>query len=141
MAPAGGSPEAPPGGDRVEGTVRRFWEPVRGTSMLPTLREGDEVLLETASSVSVGDVVVVRSPVRRGTLLHRVARIEGGHVVTRGDACPFDDPPVSRSQVLYRAAAVRRGERLLTVPPAPGPAHRLGRRLRHALAARLRRRT
>lgn len=102
-----------------------FWQLVRGRSMLPALADGDEVLLEPAAKLAVGDVVVARVPSRRGTVLHRVIRLDGAWVVTRGDACLRRDPPVPRANVLFRATAFRRSGAGGTIPPAPGAFRRL----------------
>ena len=89
--------------------------------MSPTLREGDEVLLETATSLTIGDVVVARVPTRSGTVLHRVIEADTGRVVTRGDACRRSDPPVPRAHVLFRATALRRAGLEAPIPGAPWP--------------------
>lgn len=96
-----------------------FWLPVQGRSMLPTLREGDEVLLDSAAALALGDVVVLRHPTRSGTLLHRVIDVDEGRVVTQGDNCRRPDPPARRAQVLFRATIVRREGREGPIPPAP----------------------
>src|SRR5512140_4032334 len=101
----------------ASGAMLPFWQPVRGRSMLPTLREGDEVLLEPAAELALGEVVVARVPSRRGTILHRVVGLDGARVVTRGDACLRSDPPVPRANVLFRATAFRRPGTEGRIPP------------------------
>jgi hypothetical protein len=102
-------------------SVLPFWQPVRGGSMHPALREGDEVLLAPAAELSPGDVVVVRLPGRSGTLLHRVVEAGDASVVTRGDACAHLDPPAPRSAVLFRALARRRDGQEAPVPGVGAP--------------------
>lgn len=68
---------------------------VRGVSMLPTLREGDIVLLAKAEphEIGVGDVVVFRAGPK--LIIHRVVevRVIGGeyYYVTKGDNNPIED--------------------------------------------------
>ncbi len=116
-----------------------FWQAVRGDSMLPALRDGDEVLLASPVEVTVGDVVVVRVPSRPGTILHRVVHREGARVVTRGDACLRNDPVLPRANVLFKALARRRQGTEAPIPAALGRNGRRwwrwGRRLASALAA------
>ncbi len=69
---------------------------VRGTSMLPLLREGDIVFLihKDPEEIKVGDVIVYRS-LRGHLIIHRVIEIirVGGELefVTKGDNNPRDD--------------------------------------------------
>lgn len=90
---------------------------VRGTSMLPTLREGDVVLLVKAGpdEIEVGDVVVFRAGPK--LIIHRVVeiRIVGGehYYVTKGDNNPVEDVSyfdhgigVSYSRIVGRAASL-----------------------------------
>lgn len=51
----------------------------------------------------LGDLVLVGSPSVR---LHRVVRVSGDSVVTRGDSARAEDPPVAARDVLARAVAV-----------------------------------
>lgn len=55
--------------------------------MLPTLKDGDKVLVDRAAEIAVGDIVVVRHPVEQSSeLIKRVARInEHGHYFLLGD--------------------------------------------------------
>lgn len=110
-----------------------FWQPVRGESMRPTLRDRDEVLLAPASEVKVGDVVVVRLPGKPGAVLHRIIELSDSLVVTRGDACSALDPPVPRAGVLFRALARWRAgvespiPKLEASPPLPRSDAEVGR--------------
>lgn len=59
---------------------------LRGTSMLPTLREGDVLsLAPVAGTPSVGDVVLFRYGGRH--LLHRVVSRDGDRLTMQGDNC------------------------------------------------------
>lgn len=54
-----------------------------GTSMQPTLVEGDKLVLESVDEPAVGDVVLFRY--RGGHLLHRIVGIEGENYTMQGD--------------------------------------------------------
>lgn len=91
-----------------------------GLSMLPTVWPGDTLVVERAhpDQVSIGDVVLVG---REGRLCaHRVvSRIENSgnpQWITRGDAMPEPDRPVSESELLGRVAYLVRAGRLMAVP-------------------------
>ena len=58
-----------------------------GTSMNPTLRDGEVVLVDRDAEINVGDIVVAKQPVEQITeVVKRVARInERGHYFLVGD--------------------------------------------------------
>lgn len=66
---------------------------VTSDSMAPTIRAGDVVLTRSIErrDVRPGQVVLLDDADRDEPLLHRVRRIEGGEVVTQGDANPTPD--------------------------------------------------
>src|SRR6266403_296822 len=82
---------------------------VQGTSMLPSLRPGDEIELQSASAheIQIGDVIAYR---RAGRLfVHRVIKKNSPReLVTRGDTLPQPDAPVSELEVLGLVSAVQR---------------------------------
>jgi signal peptidase I len=83
--------------------------PALGRSMLPLIRHGAVIRVEPARAddVALGDIVVVD----RGDQLvcHRLVRISADEVVTRGDDCVDDDPPLPRDAVIGR----------VPMPPSP----------------------
>ena len=98
---------------------------VRGASMAPVLRDGDQVVLESRSWYWPGDVVAFQRD-DGWYVVHRVVgyrRLRGAWVVvTRGDAARTHDSPVRLDRVIGRvtggsggdrAARVRVGQRLL----------------------------
>ena len=60
---------------------------VDGDSMLPTLKSGDAILIETSISIKVGELVLARHPFRSSVkMVKRVADIdEDGSVFLSGD--------------------------------------------------------
>src|SRR5215213_8234499 len=58
-----------------------------GNSMLPTLKDGEKVLVDRTAEIAVGDIVVARHPVEQNSeLIKRIERInEHGHYFLVGD--------------------------------------------------------
>jgi signal peptidase I len=103
--------------DLVEDVLRRFGSArlcVQGSSMLPSLRPGDEIQVQSIplSEIKMGDVVAYRRDER--LFVHRVIGTDAlGRLVTRGDTLPQADAPVSESELLGSIVAVSRdGERV-----------------------------
>lgn len=86
-----------------------FIEPVtvKGGSMLPALAPGDLVLVARRSTVSKGDIALIREPGHSG-VLHRVMSVDKrGRYHTCGDANPVRDiEPVMRSSIGGRMLGV-----------------------------------
>ena len=69
-------------------------------SMEPELSVYDLIAVRPAEDYAVGDVVVYQS---RGELIvHRLVELRGDEAVTKGDANPSPDPPLSTSQIKGR---------------------------------------
>jgi signal peptidase I len=116
---------------RLSGKLRLC---VTGWSMLPSVWPGDTLFVEraSASQVTEGDIVLFGRD--RRLFAHRVVRgiDKSSKILTRGDAMPQPDPPVSDDALLGRVSLiVRNGKRM-----APSRKPRLADR---ALAAVLRR--
>jgi signal peptidase len=102
----------------VSEAVRKFGRirlRVSGASMLPAMRPGDLLTVESASlnEISPGEIVVFA---RSGRLVcHRVTAIAGNAreplLATRGDRARRDDPLVSSSELLGRVTQIERGNR------------------------------
>ncbi len=59
---------------------------VDGASMLPTLEQGDQVLIDASLRPSVGDIVVANHPDRSSLLIvKRIAAFVEGHIVLASD--------------------------------------------------------
>ena len=85
--------------------------PIRGTSMLPVLREGDEVSVRPARIYWPGQVLVFLDP-HGQVWVHRLLGAKpsgnGWRLFLKGDAASKLDPPVETGRVLGRVVAVRR---------------------------------
>ena len=98
-------------------SVGRLRLRVCGFSMLPTLRHGDILEMEAAPATQIvpGDIVLYA---RDGRLItHRVlsCHTEGKEqqIITRGDASPAADAPVSVEQFLGRVSQILRNGKSL----------------------------
>lgn len=122
---------------RTTGTVRLS---ALGYSMLPTLWPGDLLTIEAKSfdQVQVGDVVLFAREDR--FFIHRILRkddLEGRkYLVTRGDAMPDADAPVSPGELLGKVVCTEYGDQQFLVPACTGLRRRVGVLLAHS--ARLR---
>lgn len=92
----------------------------KGSSMHPTIREGEAITVAPAQPAGIrrGDVILVRSA--RGVIAHRVVSVTRGAdgsfaYVLRGDAATASDEPVEESAVLGRVVAAQRGGRIASL--------------------------
>ena len=110
----------------------RFAFRVSGTSMLPVLREGDEVtaLRCRPSDPALGELLVIELP-DAGLVVHRLLWKGREAARTWGDGSALMDPPVPWQDVLGRVVeASREGASVL-----PGPIARRWTWLRHFTTA------
>ncbi len=81
---------------------------VRGRSMLPTLREGDEIDVVLGAPVRVGDVVMFLDGTTGNAIVHRVLAVETSSVLTQCDGAARPDAPVDSVRILGVASVPRR---------------------------------
>ncbi|MGA2138651.1 MAG: S24/S26 family peptidase [Verrucomicrobiia bacterium] len=98
------------------------WLEARGTSMLPWRIPRCEVKIETAGpELEIGLIVAFRQGAK--LYYHRVIKQVGkNRWRTKGDTLIASDEPVSRSDIIGRVVAVRRGNRVREVRPDRGAA-------------------
>jgi len=94
-----------------EGRSVRFR--AEGTSMLPTILDGDLITVGPVErdSIRSGDIILFHQ--HRRPIVHRVTEIrrtgDGGYlVVARGDGKAADDAPIEPRQILGRIVAIER---------------------------------
>jgi len=91
----------------------RLKVPISGTSMQPTIHDGEAILIEAIepSKVRIGDIVLYSS-LSETAVIHRIINIEdspyGRLITTRGDACRQSDIPVPIERVIGRVVEVER---------------------------------
>lgn len=96
---------------------------VEGNSMIPTLYNGDLVLIQkpAPSEIHRNDIIVYRSPVTGKLVIHRVIKVSAEHgsysYITKGDNNPVDDvaqglePPrgIPYEDILGRVVCIHTG--------------------------------
>ena len=116
---------------------------VTGWSMLPSVWPGDTLVIEKTDSdtVSEGDIVLFGRD--RRLFAHRVVTkrrsLGDSQVVTRGDAMPVTDAPVSQDELLGKVTFILRNGRCMEPSKSLGFSERAVAALvqRSAIAARI----
>jgi signal peptidase I len=104
------------GCELVAEVVRRFGGArlkVAGASMLPAIWPGDVITVRPRNIAALrrGQVVLFR---REGMLAaHRITRIHGGLLTTRGDSLRHDDPLVGESDLVGQVVCLERNARCM----------------------------
>ncbi len=82
---------------------------IDGGSMHPWLRRGDTVLVGSADAdqLMLGDILVIRQ--NNDILTHRLIAVNKYGWLTKGDASPSPDEPVSQGEILGRVEMIERG--------------------------------
>lgn len=77
--------------------------------MCPAIDENDFISIEPVirDQLAIGDVILYAS-LSDTAVIHRIVKIDGGIIVTRGDACAMEDAPVPIDRVLGKVVNVDR---------------------------------
>ena len=67
-------------------------------SMQPTLKVGDNVIVKKQNEYKVGDIISYK--MNDIYVTHRIVKIEGDMITTKGDANDVEDPPFNKSKIL-----------------------------------------
>ncbi len=109
---------------RSRGAVRlKAW----GASMLPSVWPGDLLTIQHVAHDELvpGDIVLVLRD--NSFLIHRLVEMNRDQncifLITRGDAVPQNDLPVTASELLGRVAGIRRGHRSFVPSRRVSPLH------------------
>lgn len=89
---------------------------VTSGSMWPTLHKGDMVILrgvDSPSDIQVGDIVGFRQA-DGGFAIHRIVKIDGEQVTTKGDANTHEDPAIDFTDIVGKVTGV--GGKMLKLP-------------------------
>jgi hypothetical protein len=94
--------------------IRQFGEVrlrVTGTSMLPAVWPGDILTVHRrdAAELSPGQIVLCYR--EQGFVAHRLVGKHAGHLITRGDCLPYEDPPFREDEILGQVVTVLRNGR------------------------------
>jgi signal peptidase len=144
---AGG--ELPLGGDSLAVLARAvlrkgkpFRFEARGTSMLPSIRDGDIVTVSplTGTGPKTGDIVAFVHPGTGRVRVHRVVKVRAGRYHLKGDNALGTDGALTRDAILGRVVRLERGGRVRRLGPSVQAAALAGLS-RSVLVTRLARRT
>ena len=98
-------------GERGEVRLRVF-----GGSMVPWIRPGDVLLIRRVDGRQIGAGNVVLFAREDRLFVHRViGKRAGGELVTKGDALPRADAPVTTEELLGRVTFILRGTRQISL--------------------------
>lgn len=86
---------------------------VEGKSMYPTLISGDKILVEKKRDIYIGDIVAFY--LGKKLVVHRVVRVKGDMLYTKGDNSLSCDSPITVSDIQGVAIARLRGNKLMTL--------------------------
>lgn len=68
-------------------------------SMEPTLNINDFVIMKKPDKIKVNDIVSYKDKNSKNEILHRVVKIKGNKITTKGDANNTEDEPINKNQV------------------------------------------
>lgn len=68
-------------------------------SMEPEIEINDFVIMKKPDNFTVGDIVSYREDSVRDEVLHRIIKIDGDKIITKGDANNTNDEPIEKSQI------------------------------------------
>lgn len=105
----------------LSGPVPNVTVPLNGVSMLPLIRRGIDPVTVTRlyRPLKKGDVVLFRR--HDGVFaVHRVRRLRGNTVVTLGDGCLTEDPPMTSDRVCGIVIRVCRNGRSISLDGPTG---------------------
>ena len=87
---------------------------VTSQSMWPVLKRGDLIFVKAVDfeDIKAGSVIVFHHG--EGMAVHRVVKIEGQTITTKGDASVDEDNPITRDDVVGRVLTM--GDRLFKIP-------------------------
>jgi signal peptidase I len=92
---------------------------VTGASMLPVICPGDLITVQRCDprKLQPGEVILFRR--NGGLAAHRIVEVSEKAIVTRGDALPSNDAPISHGEVVGRIEFARRDGRPVYLHPSP----------------------
>lgn len=78
----------------------------QGTSMQPIINEGDKLFVEKVGlkDIRVGTIVVSYN--KKNLIGHRVIKIAGQKIITKGDNTPVFDKPLKASEILGKVVRI-----------------------------------
>lgn len=84
---------------------KEFRMPVKGTSMLPYIHDGDHVTMVASGSIKKNDMIFYQRE-NGQYVLHRVHHIKDGKYALVGDHQTFIEYPILKEQVIAKVKAI-----------------------------------
>ena len=93
------------------------WVTVKGDSMRPLIRFGDQVLIEPVDSPRLGDIVTFyeTSTLCTHRVIGRVNKAGQLFLLTKGDFCGQRDQPIPVESIIGKVTAIQRSDRKLVI--------------------------
>ena len=103
----------------VARSSRKVQLKVTGASMLPVICPGDLITVQRCNprELQPGEVILFQR--NGGLAAHRIIEVSDKVIVTRGDALPSNDAPISHGEVVGRIEFARRNGRPVCLHPSP----------------------
>ena len=86
---------------------------VKGGSMLPTIKPNQKIKILKTKDVKIGDIIVFKGNTnlkkkknKNLKVIHRVVRINGNKIITKGDHRCFCDLPITSKEILGKVIKV-----------------------------------
>ena len=68
-------------------------------SMEPTIEIDDFIIVKKPDKIEIDDIVSYKDSTHSKEVLHRVVKINGNEITTKGDANNVEDKPIDKSQI------------------------------------------
>ena len=78
--------------------------------MQPLIKDGDYLTVRPVNHLKIGDIVLYSSPPDK-LIVHRINKIRGGFIITKGDSVFWQDSPVRREDILGKVIIIERRNR------------------------------
>ncbi len=82
---------------------------ITSSSMWPSLKEGDLVFIQgikDQKEINVGEVIVFRNQKNNTFTIHRIVKIDGKKITTKGDANFKEDEPITFANVIGKTVTL-----------------------------------
>ena len=84
--------------DRPVAIFNHYFFTVMSGSMQNTLKVGDNIIVKKVDNYKVGDIVTYQK--ETSLITHRITKIEGNMVTTKGDANEMEDPVFDKKYII-----------------------------------------
>ena len=82
---------------------------VKGNSMLPTIKQDQKVKILKTKDVKIGNIIIFKGNSKKKKnfkVIHRVVKIDGNKIITKGDNSNNCDVPITYKEILGKVIKV-----------------------------------